>query len=91
MVEETRTLELALGSEVKEIMENEQETVVLQRRSIRASMPIRAGQVIHTKHLTSLRPCPSDALPPYRENELIGTIAKRDVQEGDYFKVGDLD
>ena len=91
MVEKTRTLELALGSEAKEIMGNEMETVVLQRRSIRATKSIRAGQVINEDCLIALRPCPTDAIPPNRENELIGTIARRDVQEGDYFRVEDID
>ncbi len=41
MVENTRQLEMALGSADKSVAENEQETVVLQRRCLRAAVDIR--------------------------------------------------
>lgn len=41
MVERTRELEWALGSADKVVTENEQETVILQRRCLRAARDIK--------------------------------------------------
>jgi sialic acid synthase SpsE len=90
MVERTRELELALGRPEKRIMENEAETVVLQRRAIRARRPIAAGATIHAEDLIPLRPCPEDALPPYRMSELIGRKAARAIDEGDCVRRTDI-
>lgn len=82
MVERTRELEAALGPEEKKVMANEAETVVLQRRAIRARRPIAKGEIFSEADLISLRPCPEDALPPYRQSELLGLAATRDIPEG---------
>lgn len=83
MVDRTRELELALGSEEKRIMDNEGDTVVLQRRAVRARRTIRKGETVRKADLICLRPCPRDALPPTRETEVIGRLARRDIDEGD--------
>ncbi|HSO27990.1 MAG TPA: N-acetylneuraminate synthase family protein, partial [Anaerolineales bacterium] len=46
MVERTRELERALGSGDKNVTGNELETVVLQRRCLRAARPIKAGETL---------------------------------------------
>jgi len=43
MVERTRELERALGSTDKTVAENERETVIVQRRCLRAARPIQKG------------------------------------------------
>jgi sialic acid synthase SpsE len=91
MVERTRELEAALGTEDKHVMDNEIETVVLQRRAIRASRPIKKGEQIGESDLFPLRPCPSDALPPYRQKEIVGRTAKRDIPDGDCVRLEDLE
>ncbi len=90
MVDRTRELENALGSGAKQVMDNEAETVVLQRRAIRTIRPIRAGETISASDLTVLRPCPADALPPGRMAELIGKNADRDIDEGDCVRIEDV-
>ncbi len=90
MVERTRELELALGSDTKRIMDNEEQTVVLQRRGIRSTRALTAGTVLEKSDLFPLRPCPADALPPYRMNELIGKTLTRDIVEGDIVKLDDI-
>ena len=90
MVARTRELELALGSEDKRVMDNETETVVVQRRAVRAAAGISAGHVITKSDLAYLRPCPSDALPPFRDNEVIGKTAIRDIPLGDCVRSGDV-
>jgi N-acetylneuraminate synthase len=91
MVLRTRELETALGSEEKRVMENEKETVVLQRRAIRSAVPIERGQTITESHLTLLRPCPNDALPPYRMHDILGRRARKDVEMGDVIRPSDIE
>ena len=90
MVERTRELELALGPEEKRVMDNEDETVVVQRRAIRARRDLPAGHVIAEADLEVLRPCPADALPPYRIGELVGRTVGRAVTAGDVVRLEDL-
>jgi N-acetylneuraminate synthase len=91
MVERTRELESALGTERKHVMDNERETVLLQRRAVRAAKPIRKGQAISENDLIVLRPCPAEGLPPYRIGEVLGRKSVRDVEEGDIVRLSDVE
>ena len=91
MVDRTRELENALGAGIKQVEDNEQETVVLQRRAIRMSTPLKVGDILTRDHLTVLRPCPKDGLPPYRIDELIGKKLRRDMSEGEHLRWIDLE
>lgn len=90
MVDRTRELEAALGTSEKHVMANERETVVLQRRGVRARRALPAGSVIGRADLIPLRPCPADALPPYRMDELVGTTTRRAIAEGDCVRLADV-
>lgn len=90
MVDRTRELESALGPEEKTVMENERETVVIQRRAVRSGHAIAAGEIISESDLTVLRPCPTDALPPYRIGEVIGRTAIRNIEAGDCVRPDDV-
>jgi sialic acid synthase SpsE len=90
MVDRTRELELALGPKEKRVMDNETQTVVVQRRAVRAVRAIPAGHVIAKKDLSYLRPCPVDALPPFRDGEVIGKSASRDIPLGDCIRAADV-
>lgn len=90
MVDRTRELELALGPSEKRVMENEAQTVVLQRRAVRTKRDIKAGVQISADDLIVLRPCPADALPPYRMNEVVGRSARRDIPAGDCVRLTDV-
>jgi len=90
MVDRTRELELALGPETKVVMENEQETVILQRRAVRARKFIKAGSTIDHDDLICLRPCPAGALPPNKISEVIGAAAARDIEKGDVVGTDDV-
>jgi N-acetylneuraminate synthase len=90
MVDRTRELEAALGTGVKRVEENERETVVLQRRSIRLGRDVRAGTTLTRQMLTVLRPCPPDGLPPYRLEEVVGRRVGRDLRAGEHLKWTDL-
>jgi N-acetylneuraminate synthase len=65
MVEATRMLEAALGTEVKCVEDNELQTVVLQRRCVRAARDIAAGTVLTRADIEVLRPAPPEAFPAH--------------------------
>ncbi len=90
MVDRTRELEAALGPEQKRVMDNEAETVHLQRRAVRAARAICKGARIDTADLVALRPCPDEALPPYRMSDVIGRSAKRDIPAGECVLISDV-
>jgi N-acetylneuraminate synthase len=90
MVDRTRELEAALGSEDKHVMKNEEQTFVLQRRALRAARPIAKGNRIESGDLIPLRPCPRDALPPYRIDDVIGRTAVHDIPEGECVRMSDV-
>jgi len=91
MVNCTRELEAALGNGIKKVEENEKETVVLQRRSLRFTGKKKSGEKIEENDLISLRPCPVDGLAPYHLPGIIGRVMRNDRQPGDYIRWGDLD
>ena len=70
---------------------NEKETVVLQRRSIRLTKDLTSGTQIQLKHLEVLRPCPSDGLPPYEVKNVLGKKLCKDKSAGDHLRWIDLE
>lgn len=72
MVASTRELELALGDGVKRVEANEVDTVVIQRRALRAASDLPVGTVLSGKHLEALRPCPPEACSPDRVSAVLG-------------------
>ena len=82
MVDNARRLERALGSGDKFVATNEQETVVLQRRCVRAARPLKAGSPLTRADLKVLRPAPLDAVAPYDIPRLLGKRILVDKIEG---------
>ena len=72
MVDDTRRLEASLGDGVKVIEANEEKTVVLQRRCVRAARPLEAGAILVRSDLEVLRPAPVDAVPPQSLDLVVG-------------------
>ncbi len=91
MVARTRELELALGTGIKKIEDNEAKTVILQRRSIRAARDLTLGTVILESDLEVLRPCPPGALPPYRMSEVVGKRLRTNKVFGQHLTVHDFE
>jgi N-acetylneuraminate synthase len=86
MITKSRELEMALGYGVKKVEDNEKETMILQRRSIRVKKDMEVGDVITEDDLEVLRPCPLDALPPYHLPTVLGKTLVMDVKKGDSIK-----
>lgn len=91
MVDRTRELENALGVGIKQVEGNESETVILQRRAIRMGVNLDAGEVLTDDHLTVLRPCPPDGLPPYEIKKLIGRKIRRNINAGEHLRWTDIE
>ncbi len=91
MVQRTRELEESLGLGLKQVEENEKETVVLQRRAICVKNNVAAGTTLERAYLTVLRPCPPDGLPPYQLTDCIGKKVRRDFNAGEYLRGIDLE
>lgn len=91
MVERTRELENALGCGIKQVEDNEKETVVIQRRAIRAVTELPVGTILTRNHMTVLRPCPADGLPPYLIDKLIGKQVRCDLKAGEHLRWDSLE
>jgi N-acetylneuraminate synthase len=90
MVKNTRQLERALGSGAKFVAGNEQQTVVVQRRCLRAARAIRAGEVLTRAMIAVLRPATPGAIMPYEIDHVIGKRALTDLAEGQDLRWGQL-
>lgn len=91
MVQATRELENALGTGVKVVEANEKQTVVVQRRAIRAKAALSAGCLLLDSHLEVLRPCPQDAIAPFQIEIVVGRTLRRDVPAGEHLRWTDFE
>ncbi len=82
MVANTRQLERAMGSGDKFVAGNEQQTVIIQRRCLRAAREIQAGEVLTREMIDVLRPAAQGAIQPYEIERVIGTSALRNLAAG---------
>jgi len=90
MVERTRELEYALGSSIKKVEDNEKETVIVQRRAIRAKHRLDKAHVLTENDIEILRPCPIDAISPFYLHEIIGKKISTTIEAGDYLRWSNL-
>ena len=86
MVERTRELEFSLGDGIKRVENNETNTVVVQRRAIRASRNLKAGSIVTEADIKFLRPCPTNAYAPHEADLVVGFPSKKDMSEDDIFE-----
>ena len=90
MVDSTRLLEASMGSVVKKIEDNEKETVVLQRRAVRATRKIHKGEKLERNMIEFQRPCPRGAMKPNEFATNIGKTLKSDFLEGECLNLCEL-
>ena len=82
MVDNTRKLEQALGSADKAVAANEIDTVVIQRRCLRAAKDILRGEVLTREMIDVLRPATPGAIFPDQIGKTIGLKALVDIPAG---------
>jgi sialic acid synthase SpsE len=90
MVDRTRELELALGAADKFVAENEQQTVIVQRRCLRAARDIQAGEVLTREMIDVLRPATPGAIEPNEIEAVIGARAGVHIPAGKELRWGHL-
>jgi N-acetylneuraminate synthase len=90
MVDRTRELERALGSADKFVTGNEQQTVIVQRRCLRAARDIHSGEEVTREMIAVLRPATPGAIQPYEIEAVIGTRALADIPHGKELRWADL-
>ncbi len=81
MVEKTKLLKQALGSSSKFVVEEERETVIVQRRGLYASQDIAKDEVFSSNNIEELRPA-LGILPKYK-NKIIGSRASNGILKGE--------
>ena len=90
MIERSRELESSLGASVKKVEENEKQTVVLQRRALRAKSDLISGHKISKDDLIPLRPCPENAIEPFYIDDILDKNLKNNIKEGDVITWDDI-
>ena len=90
MVDRTKELEMSLGSDIKKVEYNENETVVLQRRSVRVKRSLKKGETLTRDAIELLRPCPLDAIGPDSLEKIVGRRLVANIALGDYVTWKDL-
>ena len=83
MVNNTRLLETAMGLSLKKIEDNEKETVVLQRRSIRLIKNKFKGEILKIEDIQFQRPCPENAISVNDINKIVGKKISNNKDNGD--------
>lgn len=86
----SRDLEMTLGNGEKKIEKNELETVILQRRCVRAKKKILKNHIISREDLIVLRPNNHDAIQPQEISKIIGKKINKDLEEHEVIKWQDL-
>ena len=82
MVTATRQLERALGSGDKVVADNERETVIIQRRCLRAAREIQRGETVTRDMIDVLRPATQGAIMPYEIEDVVGLKAIEQIPSG---------
>lgn len=90
MVDRTRELERAMGTSEKRVMANEEQTVVVQRRCLRAIRDIEPGEILTREMIAVLRPATPGAILPYDIDQVIGTKAIGAIAAGKELRWVDL-
>ena len=90
MVNRTRELERALGSGDKFVAGNETDTVIVQRRCLRAACDIKSGETLTREMIDVLRPATPGAILPPHIPEVVGTRALADIPKGKELRWTDL-
>jgi len=90
MVSRTRELERALGSPEKRVAPNEADTVIVQRRCLRAARDLPAGTLLKRDMLDVLRPAPVGSIQPYELHAVIGLRLGGAISAGEALHWTDL-
>ncbi|MBV9159847.1 MAG: N-acetylneuraminate synthase family protein, partial [Candidatus Kaiserbacteria bacterium] len=80
MIERTRNLEKAMGTGVKEVVAEESETVIVQRRGLTAARDLAKGAMLKKNDIVELRPA-LGIYPKYKD-VIVGKMLKKALKAG---------
>lgn len=83
MVDRSRELENALGCGEKRVMDNEKESVIVQRRGLCAKYNLKLGQIITKDDVVALRPFLNNGIAPYQVSKINSNKLSVDVLKGE--------
>jgi len=87
MVDETSRLEKSLGNGKKRVEKNEFQSLIVQRRALRANFDLKKGDLIRKEMIIPLRPCPKNSLKPYEYYKIEGKRLKRNIRKGNLINI----
>lgn len=90
MIDRSRELEAALGDGTKRVEDNEKDAFIVQRRCLRLTKSLKAGDIIKDEDVEALRPAPKDSIHPYEKNIVVGQILLIDKNQGDALYMKDM-
>jgi N-acetylneuraminate synthase len=90
MVDVCNEIFYSLGDGIKRVEDNEQQSIIVQQRSLRAAKDLKAGHIVLESDLIALRPKPDGSFEPYRKMEITGKKLLRDLTSGDIIQPEDL-
>lgn len=90
MVINVSLVQMALGTGIKDIEENERESVIVQRRALRLKDSHFETAMIIPDMLEALRPCPVGAYTPAQIDEIVGRRINKTMEAGQEIYPGDL-
>lgn len=85
MVDVGNEIFYAMGDGIKRIEPNEESSIIVQQRSIRAKADLPAGHVLTLQDFEILRPKPVGSFEPYKTTELIGKALITPIAAGEHF------
>ncbi len=88
MIERTRNLEKALGTSKKEVVAEESEMVIVQRRGLTASKDLKNGVVLKLGDIIELRP--ALGIYPKYKSVVVGKALKKNLKAGEPIRWEDL-
>lgn len=80
MIERTRNLEKAMGSGVKDVVAEESETVIVQRRGLTVTRDIKKGEKFGKNDIIELRP--ALGIYPKYKGAIVGKMAGKNLKAG---------
>ena len=90
MVDDSKRLFRALGSDQKVVEENELDTVVAQRRGLILNKNKKKLDTITNEDIDILRPCPRGCLTPAEIKKVLNKKLIRQMNEGEALKLNDV-
>jgi sialic acid synthase SpsE len=88
MVKHTRQLEKALGTSIKDVVAEESETVIVQRRGLTTARDIKKGASLKKTDIIELRP--ALGIPPRHKADIVGKHTKRTLKAGEPIRWSDI-